>query len=193
MAKIESKHHIKSTYFIHLHSAFYNIFEAPILRVFKDISLLGHGIGLHFDPWFDMELWYSEDNQTNQMYSEMAFLEHYIKVNVCAVSFHNPTEETFLHFPQDTIFSMVNTYSPTIMKNFHYCSDSNGKWREGNRLEDLLKSDKPRLHVLTHPEWWTPIHRTPLEKIQRCIEGRSEYQTWYYQQIMKKYKLGGNK
>ena len=54
LAEIENKLGIKSTYFIRIHSEFYNLFEKSIFEHVKNIISLKHAIGLHFEyPFYD--------------------------------------------------------------------------------------------------------------------------------------------
>lgn len=67
-----------------------------------------------------------------------------------------------------------------------YVSDSNGYWRY-QRLSDVLEnSENEKLHILTHPEWWTPEIMPPRERISRCIEGRSAKQHAIYDEALRK-------
>lgn len=50
MAKIESLEGISGTYFFMLTSEFYNLLSSHARKIVKEISNLGHQIGLHFDP-----------------------------------------------------------------------------------------------------------------------------------------------
>lgn len=50
MAKIEKQLEIRATYFILFSHKLYNVFEADNFHTLKEISDLGHEIGLHYDP-----------------------------------------------------------------------------------------------------------------------------------------------
>ena len=52
LAKKEAKNEIKSTYFILLHGEYYNPFDKKNTKIIKEISNLGHEIGLHYDTDF---------------------------------------------------------------------------------------------------------------------------------------------
>ena len=52
LAEIEAENNIQSTYFLLLHSPFYNLMDSRHLSIIKQIIALGHDIGLHFDPGF---------------------------------------------------------------------------------------------------------------------------------------------
>src|ERR1044072_3232693 len=49
LAMIESDLGIKATYFLLIHSEFYNLFEKEVTNHFKCIKEMGHQLGLHFD------------------------------------------------------------------------------------------------------------------------------------------------
>ena len=52
IAEIENKHNLRSTFFINIHSDFYNFFEKKNISTFKQIISMGHSIGIHFDSNF---------------------------------------------------------------------------------------------------------------------------------------------
>jgi hypothetical protein len=51
-AEIEASKNIRATYFILLHSDFYNLLDAYNFNIIKKIIQLGHYVELHFDPFF---------------------------------------------------------------------------------------------------------------------------------------------
>jgi hypothetical protein len=171
LAVIEKEENVQSTFFIHLHNEFYNVFEKEITELLKKIFEMGHNPGLHFDCHF-----YGITDQRaleEKLAFEKEILEKLLNVPVNAFSFHNTTEEILLYDNNDYA-GMINTYSKFFRKDTGYCSDSNGYWRY-ERLEDVLSSGKyPRLQVLTHPAWWQEEVFSPRQRIWRCIEGRAE-------------------
>ena len=52
LAQIEAEEQIQATYFILLHSEFYNPLEKAQADLISRIIALGHNLGLHFDPGF---------------------------------------------------------------------------------------------------------------------------------------------
>ena len=52
LAKIENELGVKATYFLKLHSEFYNLFEKSIFEKVLKIIEFGHNIGLHFEHHF---------------------------------------------------------------------------------------------------------------------------------------------
>lgn len=177
LAEIESKtgEGIKSTYFIHLQSSFYNVFEPGQYERIRKIIDLGHRIGLHFDHGFYTQGKMITDERDIEECAllEKELLEKYFEIDIKAVSFHNPEAANTLALRQDYYAGMVNAYSQMIFDNCKYCSDSNGYWRY-DRLQDVIAAGHEKLHILTHPAWWTPSEMMPYERIKRCVIGRSE-------------------
>lgn len=172
LAQIENSLNVKSTYFLHIHSIFYNLFEKNNSELIKNILNLGHQIGLHFEPQF-----YSEYISNKQMKQSVKFekdiLEKLFKTKIRAISFHNPTRDILDRFNQERICGLFNTYGKKF-KNFEYVSDSNGYWRF-KRLEDILKEPEiTNLQVLTHPEWWQKNPMSPNDRIERAISYRGK-------------------
>lgn len=170
LAEIESASGVRATYFVQLSSGFYNVFEKDVSRRLVQIGRMGHQIGLHFDPGA-----YELDNFrefVDRLKLEQGILQDLLGCKVSAFSLHTPTA-----VPADMtgleIEGLTNAYSAKITSAFKYCSDSNGYWRH-ERLEDILvRRDSTRLHVLTHPEYWTDEALSAQQRIERCIEGRS--------------------
>lgn len=52
LASVEANAGVIATYFVLLHGEFYNLLEAPITKIFKQIADMGHRVGLHFDPTY---------------------------------------------------------------------------------------------------------------------------------------------
>jgi hypothetical protein len=173
IAQIEADEGVKATYFIHLHSEFYNALETDVLNCVREIIHLGHQIGLHFDPGYYALSADEIDVLERSLLFEKYILENTLNVGIKAFSYHNPTAGTWLSAEQENIAGMINAYSQYIKENYQYCSDSNGYWRF-RRLYDVITDESiQRLQVLTHPGWWTPTIMSPRERISRCIDGRS--------------------
>lgn len=175
LAEMEAELGVKATYFIHMQSGFYNIFEPSQYKILKRIIDKGHAVGLHFDHGFYTQSKQMSDHDEieKQAVIEKEMMENYFGIQIGAVSFHNPEANQVLNLQQDYYGGGVNAYSQTIRNQCKYCSDSNGYWRY-DRLQDVIESDYKKLHVLTHPVWWTPHKMPPYERIKRCADGRKE-------------------
>jgi hypothetical protein len=182
IAQIESEEDIRSTYFLHLHSSFYNLFEESPLEKIYSIIDCGHEIGLHFDIGFYQQVM-PDLNALLMIQEETKFILDWLYINPTSISFHNPSLQKTDIPNSDFICGLKNAHSLFIRQNYTYCSDSNSVWNH-NPLEDAIEDEHPRIHVLTHPEWWTDVPMSRHEKVERCIVGRCEDQRRRYNLLM---------
>ena len=171
LAKIEKKLGVKSTYFLRLHSEWYNLFEKEVYDKINNIIKLGHYIGLHFEykfyPKYKLKF-------KNKIKIEKKILEEIFPTKINAISFHQPFINNKWTNPlDDKILGLVNTYGKKLQKKYFYCSDSNGYWKY-NRLIDVLKKfNYSKLQVLTHPEIWQKRKMAPRKRYERCANMRA--------------------
>jgi hypothetical protein len=167
LARIEAEAGARATYFLNLHSAYYNALEGEVAARVREILALGHELGLHFDPSFE-----TSRAPLEVLAAERVLLEDVFGVPVRSFSLHNPVVAEW-DADEDEVAGMVNAYGRGLRERFAYCSDSHGVWRH-RRLSDVLEeAADERLHVLTHPEWWVPEPLPPRERVTRAIEGRA--------------------
>lgn len=184
LAQIEAEEGIRATYFIHFHSKFYNALEDEVAERISKIQALGHMLGLHFDPQFYATAMNRRSEVLEQMEFERGIMRNVFKTEVHAFSIHIPDLSDWSSINTDEVNGMVNAYGPHIKSNYCYCSDSNGYWRF-LRLKDVLEAaGDEKLHVLTHPEMWTPEPMSPRARVTRCIEGRAARQHQWYDDIL---------
>lgn len=171
LARIEAERDIKATYFLLLHSEFYNLCNSYNRDIILEIMSLGHEIGLHFDCQFHNLQ--NEDDLRENLLLEKDFLENIFPQKLKTFAFHINTEFT-KSCEEEKYGQMLNVYSQR-MKNIPYCSDSNGHWRF-NKLKTMIEKSY-NLHVLTHEIWWTSEVTSPRQKIRNCIfdHGTSAY------------------
>lgn len=173
LAAIEFDLGARATYFIHLHSHFYNAFEDAIVERLRAIAGLGHELGVHFDPRFFGVAPDGTAPLSHHVAAEAAAIEAFIGVKPVAVSFHDPDAHGGAVMDDDEIAGLVSADGRTIREQFAYCSDSNGYWRFATLGDDLTSGRHQRLQVLTHPEWWVPEPMSPRDRIARAIDGRA--------------------
>lgn len=168
LARIEAEEGVRATYFLSFHSPFYNLLEPAVHHAAREVLDAGHWLGLHFDSAFP-----GRGEVAERIAREAAQLGDLLESPVVAFSFHNPglVNEDFA-VEDDVVGGLVNAYSRSIREGYRYVSDSNGYWRY-ERLADVLEDAPPRLHVLTHPEWWQEEPLAPRARIARCVEGRA--------------------
>lgn len=170
LAKINAEYSVHSTFFVNLHSTFYNPFELDQAQLLRTIVSMGHDIGVHFDVSFYGEL----DSVEYEVHiaKEADLLAELVGKRPVAVSFHNPTKG----LPKINTLKLgglVNAYSQELMTDSRYCSDSNGYWRHARLVDLVANTTIERLHVLTHPGWWVEKPMAPRMRILRAVQGRS--------------------
>lgn len=184
LARIEAEQGVQATYFLQLHSDFYNLLEREIADIVKEIIAAGHHIGLHFDAAYhgvdridDLVPWLERERD---------ILEAFFGTRVVAFSFHQ-AKPLDVPLRGDRYAGMVYVHSPFFQSEVDYCSDSNGYWRF-RRLEDVLRAaERPRLQVLTHPEWWQAEPMSPWDRIRRCVHGRAERALARYDELLRSF------
>ena len=177
LAKIESKLNIKSTFFLWLHSDYYNLLDKFSTEIVKEIISLGHQVGIHFDSEY-----YSirdEEEIEKCLILEKNSFRDYFNVDVKVFSFHNNTEFT-LSCLNDTYAGLINVYSESIKSKFKYCSDSNGIWKYERLKNFIALNSKTPIQVLTHPVWWTEDVKSPKDKIKMLLESNQKSTFNYY-------------
>lgn len=185
LARIEAEEAVRSTYFVHLHSEFYNLLEAEVLDCIRAILALGHEIGLHFDAAACPVRGQAE--LVSALRRERRILEEVFQRPCLAMSFHNPTSDV-AQYDARRYAGMVNAASAYFRTSVGFCSDSNGYWR-GRRLQDVLSvADDQRLQVLTHAEMWQSAAMSPRKRVHRCIDGRARKTKRYYADLLKTHR-----
>lgn len=188
LAAIEKELGITSTFFIHLHSPFYNWQEAEISSIFEKIKTMGHRLALHFDPNYYGSRITDVKDLTHWLNWEKCLLETEFGIEVKTFSFHNPTVGfDCLNLADDVLAGMINTYGPTLKNQYEYCSDSNGYWRHKNLFDVLEDNTINRLQVLTHPVWWQKEVMSPRDRIKRSIDSRAVNNLRNYDSDLKSY------
>ncbi len=176
MAKTETELGLNAVYFFLLHSEMYNLLESEISHMVRQISAMGHWIGVHFDLNYYLQLEGVSEISLNRLEElirrEQRIFEELVGVKPVACSFHNPTTNNSLSFTEQKLAGLWNAYSAEIKENYQYISDSNGYWRYKRLCSLLADPNVERLHVLTHPEWWTPEASAPRTRIERAAMGR---------------------
>ncbi len=181
LAVIENSMGISATYFILPHSEFYNLFEKEITDLVKTIISLGHEIGLHFDThYYGIK---DEKHLEKYLLQETRWLQEVFQKEIKVFSFHNTTDFT-MNCKQWQYAGLINTYADYFQTNVIYNSDSHGIWRF-KRLKELLEEAQSKpMQVLTHPEWWQSEVMSPKQRVMRCINGRMEKHTYYYNNLL---------
>jgi hypothetical protein len=186
LARIEFDADAHSTWFFWLHSPFYNLLERAIAKYAKQVLELGHRLGLHFDPAAHPSLREQSDLE-HHIDRERRLLEDWLEHPVCAVSLHNPDVGHVQGMREELLAGLPNAYSSALASAYDYVSDSNGYWRFRRLPEALADDTISRLHVLTHPEWWTPEALSPRQRVVRSVEGRGRQALRSYDALLERH------
>jgi hypothetical protein len=174
LSVIEKENDVLGTYLFLPNSTFYNMQSRHIVDLICKIKDNGHDIGLHFDPSFYQDITSSEKLEERISQAAQSF-EWTTGIKPTLISFHLYGEFQHLMPKQDFVCGMLNIYSQSIFDKYSYVSDSNGVWRHRSLPEVAKASQEDYLHILTHPEWWSPTPMSPRARIQRCIDGYAEF------------------
>lgn len=148
MAEIEHEEGIVASYYILLHSKFYNPLTPKNLDIFKKIKKLGHEIGLHYDTSVYSK---KKTDILNGILNEIKILELILSTKITSISQHNPATSPFI---EELNKYVIDAYNKDLINGkYKYLSDSGQKWRNGCMCHFLGKYDK--IHVLIHPISWS--------------------------------------
>jgi hypothetical protein len=148
LAKLESKNKIFSTYYILLHSNFYNALSETGKKFIKKISSLGHEIGLHYDTNF---LSSNQEEAKNQLEYELSILSSITNKKILTAVAHNPSLNSNSKFQLPE--NIIDPMSKKLLNDTLYISDSTQNWR--NKCMCAHINNKSKLQILTHPIWWS--------------------------------------
>lgn len=160
MAAREATLGIRATYFVRLHSRFYNCYSYPGYQQLRKIMDSGHAIGLHTE-FYDMAKIFGVDAVAT-FEKECRILEEIIERRITVFSPHRTTGSTgddeiraqMKIIRQKT--SLLCTFDREFFEDCRYVSDSSGIWREGCPCGYVGKF--PRMQILAHPMWWFREH-----------------------------------
>jgi hypothetical protein len=147
MALLEHRLGIRSSYYVLLHSPFYNPAAPRHWNDLRKMIDLGFEVGLHYETDFFEE---RNIDPLEGVLGDVAALEKILHIKIKSVSQHRPASGTFLKRLNEFY---VDAYNQDLMHNVCYISDSGFKWR-GPTLADLLGKED-RIHALIHPLTWS--------------------------------------
>jgi len=161
MAKKEAQKGVRSTYFVLLHSFFYNPFDEKNSSNIKKIIKLGHEIGLHYDSSFFPK---TPEKEIKLIKKEINALEEITDKKVISVAQHIPSETRKIYANLKKA-NLISAQSPEMLRSVKYISDSGHYWREGCMCQHINRHD--RLQILTHPIWWVNGHHSRKEILKK--------------------------
>jgi hypothetical protein len=169
IARLEAEMGIRSTFFLMLRSAMYNLLSIPNAKLAREIVRIGHWVGLHFD-----EQNYEQQNSEQIAICadrERRLLGEELGTRVDVVSIHQPTLRML---DNQVKLNCLNTYDRDDMRDVYYLSDSNAMWKKDNPSEFFRTRRQLRLQLLIHPEWWVEKEETIQQKWVRMLRHNFE-------------------
>ncbi len=183
MAQIDKSLNIKATFFILISCPYYNLFEIKSLAIIKQICLLGHQIGLHYDGAMIENL-----NISPQIFlkNTVKYLEKIIQTKIAVLAQHNPAETKKIILPT----GYLDAYSTQFTHNIKYLSDSCQKWHDGCLCR--MSEKYPQLQILIHPYLWSE-KSLKLDQLRRQVtkEKIQEFKDW--ERFFKKMNIQRNR
>ncbi len=161
MVALERALGIRATYFVQLHSDFYDAVSFAGSRDLRRLVELGHEIGLHYDPtYYEAMGW---DFRTG-IARDLELLSAVTGCEAISVSRHLPLlRHQKVDYPPQVRHDAYD--SKFINGQFKYLSDSNGIFREGCFCQHL--STRRDYCFLAHPIWWVNAGHDWREKLQQ--------------------------
>jgi hypothetical protein len=135
-----------ANFFFQLNADTYNIFSDGVLDIMRDLRARGHCVGLHID-----QVRFGVDETRIRRTVEW-FSSCVLAIDE-AVSFHRPS--TLVLGKRYTAFP--SAYDPRFFSPASYLSDSRRSLAFLPTLADWLRSGRPTIQLLLHPEWWSGI------------------------------------
>lgn len=165
MAEIEHNLGIQTTYFIRVHSEYYNPLlpqERQIIRAIRD---LGHEIGLHYEPRFyeTQGLGLIEGIEQDRSILRMVVGQDSL---LRTMSPHQPTLSP-PDFQELARHDLVDVYTHPAFRSLRYYSDSGMKWRE-KTLHDAAETERC-CQFLIHPDFWNDKEVGWVENLDRRV------------------------
>jgi methionyl-tRNA formyltransferase len=150
LAEIEAEEGVRSTYFVMLRSALYNVLAPTNRALVERILGYGHWLGLHFDH---------SVVGAETMARVAAIVDD--ERRILSVEFGRPVDVVSFHQPGPQILdnhiklNCLNTYDRNDMAEVYYASDSNLVFRGGEPERLFAEGAYRKIQILLHPEWWT--------------------------------------
>lgn len=182
MASVEAGYGVSATYFVQVSSRYYSIFEPEVAAVLRQIVGLGHAVGLHFDA--EVCAHQPTPDYDRRIAFEAKVLAEVAETRVTSFTLHNPTTLVGVSLDEPHRAGLLNGSCSGLRSAYSYCSDSNGLWRFRSLAEMISDPSFGRLYALTHPEWWQAEPMPPRQRLQRCIDGRAEFCSRYYDGLL---------
>jgi hypothetical protein len=161
IARIEHEEGVQATYFVTLHSPFYNALSRSNAEAVLQLHQWGHQIALHMDHTV-----YGGDF-AKALLEVHTLAQFYPYINSQLASLHSPI--SLEQIPVASFAELQKVYGHILNKDMTYISDSTGRWRSGHPLDSAAFQARKPLQLLTHPIWWIQDGETATTKLERWL------------------------
>src|SRR5947209_10509357 len=158
IGRVEHDQGVRATYFVTLHSPFYNVLSRSNSEIILQLHNWGHQVALHMD-----HVVYGGD-YTKALLEINVLAQFYPYINTQLASLHSPTN--LEQMPISSFEQLQNVYGHIFSKDVTYISDSTGRWRSGHPLDSEAFHARKPIQLLTHPIWWIQHGETPVQKLK---------------------------
>lgn len=161
IARIEYELGVQATYFVTLHSPFYNALSRSNAEAISQLHQWGHQIALHVD-----HMLYGGDFAKALLEID-TLAQFYPYINTRLASLHSPIN--LEQMPVASFEQLQNVYGHIFSKHMTYISDSTGRWRYGHPLDSEAFYARKPIQLLTHPIWWIQGGETAPMKLENWL------------------------
>ena len=167
LAKVETALGVPATYFIRVHSSFYDTLTKESLDYLRTLAKMNVEIGLHYERQFYEAI--GEDHMEMLTKDARALSDILGRpIKGCAAHRGGSLPPFDITTVQRAGLS-YEAYAPPFFKDVKYISDSKGYWREGCLCQWLERAN--HLTVLTHPVWWFDLDMEKDQLLSRIQNG----------------------
>lgn len=169
LAKIENHLKISATFFVRLHSDFYNLLEEENMHRLSKLAEMGSEVGIHQEIYK-----FADDRKTiiELLKIEKSLVEAILGRPIHGVASHLPKRNT-IHMTPEFLTETGFNYRPgseIFNKDALFISDSNKRWKPCSFEEALKRSEKILANL--HPVWWVGKITDPAGMIKLLGEGK---------------------
>jgi peptidoglycan/xylan/chitin deacetylase (PgdA/CDA1 family) len=162
IARIEAELGVRATYFVMLRSPVYNLFARECHDLVRELTVLGHTLGLHYDPAYPPQ---AGRTHTEQIDVERRVLEEMFGVPVGSVAFHQPSL-----VPGAFEIEVRGAVKSNNLVGYQMVADPNQSEAVLAAYDSFRIGDPPKLQLLVHPMWWVGSQEErPEELWERAI------------------------
>lgn len=175
MAQIEEEEGVSASYFVQITNNAYNALSMQNRKLIKEISCMGHRIGLHYHLNGITDPLKTRDGIRDQI----RIMAEMCDMSIDRFSIHRPVREVY--YNSIPIEGIINAYSPEFFtlteegeelkeENLmvKYIADSKHRWNYGYPDTNTFRCNK-KIQLLIHPDFWSDEGFDAKENFEKLI------------------------